>query len=113
MFAYSPRENTKSYEMEDNIPDEVKLRRLGEVIELQRKISLEVNKRMIGKTEEILIESLSKKSGEELMGRTGCNKSTIVPRYNNDKNREYKTGEFVKARIIKSNSATLFGEIVD
>ena len=64
--------------MEDNVPDEIKSRRLAEIIELQRKISLENYKLMIDRKKEILVESLSKKSKEFVMGRTDCNKSVIV-----------------------------------
>ncbi|MDD5361853.1 MAG: tRNA (N6-isopentenyl adenosine(37)-C2)-methylthiotransferase MiaB [Ignavibacteria bacterium] len=103
-FAYSPRENTKSYKMIDDVPQDVKMRRLDEIIQLQRKLSLKMNKKLVGKTNEILIESLSKKSGDFFMGRTDCNKSVIVPR------KKYMIGDKIKVKIIKSNSATLFAE---
>ena len=101
-FAYSPRENTKAYRMEDDIPHEVKTRRLDEIIQLQRKISADIFKNMVNKEAEILIESYSKKSKDYLMGRTDCNKPVIIPENGN------KIGEKVKVKIIKSNSATLF-----
>ncbi len=104
MFAYSPRENTKAYKYLDDIPYEIKQKRLEEIIELQRKISLKINKELIGKEKEILIETTSKKSPDFLMGRTDCNKSTIIPKAN------HKIGDFVKVKINKANSATLFGE---
>jgi tRNA-2-methylthio-N6-dimethylallyladenosine synthase len=103
-FAYSPRENTKSFKMIDDVPQDVKMRRLDEIIQLQRKLSLKTNKKLVGMTKEILLESESKKSGEFLMGRTDCNKSVIVPR------RNYLIGDKIKVKIIKSNSATLFAE---
>jgi tRNA-2-methylthio-N6-dimethylallyladenosine synthase len=106
MFAYSPRENTKAYKYLDDIPYEIKQRRLEEIIELQRKISLKINKELIGKEKEILLETTSKKSPDYLMGRTDCNKSTIIPKENR------KIGDFVKVKINKANSATLFGESV-
>lgn len=104
MFAYSPRENTKAYKYLDDIPYEIKQKRLEEIIELQRIISLKINKELIGKEKEILIETSSKKSPDYLMGRTDCNKSVIIPK---DK---LKIGDLVKVKINKANSATLFGE---
>ena len=79
-FAYSPRENTKSYRMPDDVPKEVKTQRLDEIIHLQRKVSAKIYKSMVGQTKEILIESTSKKSTDFLMGRTDCNKSVILPK---------------------------------
>jgi tRNA-2-methylthio-N6-dimethylallyladenosine synthase len=102
MFAYSPRENTKAYRMKDDISKDIKLRRLEEIIEQQREISSVRNKKMTGKTVEILVESVSKKSQNFLMGRTDCNKSVIVPKGN------LKPGDFTRVKILKSNSATLF-----
>jgi tRNA-2-methylthio-N6-dimethylallyladenosine synthase len=106
MFAYSPREHTKAFEMTDNVPVEIKKKRLSEIIELQRLISTEINKNLVGTVNEVLLESVSKKSNDFLMGRTDCNKSVIVPKGNN------KIGDFVNVKIKKTNSATLFGEIV-
>ncbi|MFZ4591108.1 MAG: tRNA (N6-isopentenyl adenosine(37)-C2)-methylthiotransferase MiaB [Ignavibacteria bacterium] len=103
-FAYSPRENTKSYRMTDDVPMEVKVRRLDEIIHVQRKVSARIYKGMVGKTEGVLIESNSKKSDDYLMGRTDCNKSVILPKGSN------KIGDLVNVKIVKSNSATLFAE---
>lgn len=103
-FAYSPRENTKSFRMPDDVPNEVKTQRLDEIIQLQRKVSAKIYKNMVGQTKEILIESTSKKSTEYLMGRTDCNKSVILPKENNC------IGDIVNVKILKSNSATLFAE---
>jgi tRNA-2-methylthio-N6-dimethylallyladenosine synthase len=103
-FAYSPRENTKSYRMTDDVPYEVKTQRLNEIIHIQRKVSAKIYKNMVGKTKDILIESVSKKSDDYLMGRTDCNKSVILQREMN------KIGDIVKVKIVKSNSATLFAE---
>ncbi len=107
MFAYSPRENTKAFRMEDDVPEEVKQRRLTEIIELQRNISLRQNKKLIGSVKEILIENISKKSEDFLMGRTDCNKSVIVP------GKGLKIGDKVFVKIDRVNSATLFGSIVN
>jgi len=106
MFAYSPRENTKAYRLEDSIPLEIKKKRLEEIIELQRQISYNINEKMVGGVKEILVETVSKKSDDYLMGRTDCNKSVIIPKNG------HKIGDFVNVRILKANSATLFGETI-
>ncbi len=106
MFKYSAREKTKAYQMGDDVDDETKTKRLMEIIELQRQISFELNSKMVGKTYEILIESLSKKSDEMLSGRTDGNKSVIIPKNGTS------IGEKVTVKIAKANSATLFGEVV-
>lgn len=103
MFAYSPRENTKAYRMNDDVPAITKKKRLEEIIEIQRKISLEINKLTINKTKKILLEVLSKKSPEFIMGRTDCNKSVIIPKNN------HNFGDLIDVIIEKVNSATLFG----
>ena len=119
-FAYSPRENTKAFYLEDKIDEETKKRRLDEIITLQRKISVEINQNLIGKTMPVLIETISKKSGDFFMGRTDCNKSVIIPKehsYVNESGelthkKSLSIGEFVNVKINKVNSATLFGETV-
>ena len=105
-FAYSPRENTKAYKYLDDIPYEIKQRRLDEIIELQQKIAYKINNTLVNTEKEILIETTSKKSPDFLMGRTDCNKSTIIPK------EFFKIGDFVKVKINKANSATLFAEAV-
>lgn len=105
MFKYSPREGTKAFQMKDDVADEIKTRRLNEIIDLQQKISWEINQSLIGKEETILIESLSKKSDEFYSGRTDSNKICIVPR-----NDSYNIGDYIKVRINRATSATLFGE---
>lgn len=117
-FVYSRRENTKAYNMEDTIPEEIKRRRLDEIISLQRKISSEINKDLIGKTKKVLIESLSRKSDDFFMGRTDCNKSVIIPKEVSHINTSGKLimkkslsiGDFLNVKINKANSATLFAE---
>lgn len=106
MFKYSPRENTKSWEMGDDIPDEVKVRRLNEIIDLQQTISLRRNRAHIGTTLEILVERESAKSNDEWMGRSDTNKVTVFPK------EKARVGETVRARIHNCNSATLFGTLV-
>lgn len=108
MFKYSPREGTKAFKMEDDIPEEEKLRRLNEIIELQNKHSKELNEKEIGKTFEVLAEGPSKKRKNEWMGRTKHNKVVIFD--NTDENVLY--GDLIQVKIKKANSATLFGEVV-
>ncbi len=103
-FKYSPRENTKAWNMGDDVPDEVKGRRLEEIINLQRRISLEINREAVGATETILLEGPSKRSEMEWIGRTDANKSVIVPKG------EFSIGDYIDVRITSSTSATLFGE---
>ena len=106
MFKYSPREHTKAYSIHYSVDDEVKTRRLQEIIDLQTHISFERNSQMVGKDFEVLIESLSKKSDRMYSGRTDGNKSVIIPMNG------FKPGDKVMAKIIRANSATLFGELV-
>ena len=105
MFKYSPRENTKAWEMGDDVSDEIKVQRLNEIIELQQKISLEQNQPLVGKTVEVLVERESAKSSDEWMGRTDANKVTVFPKGN------AKIGDLIKVKVHKVNSATLFGMI--
>lgn len=107
MFKYSPREGTKAYKMEDNVPEDVKGKRLQEVIALQQQISSEINNSLIGKKEVMLIEGNSRKSDDFLSGRTDSNKVVIIPKQDN-----LKEGDFVEVEINKSTSATLFGTYI-
>lgn len=120
MFTYSRRPNTKAYRMEDDIDNEIKTRRLDEIIALQREHSYELYKEQIGKEKEIILETLSKKSDDYYMGRTDCNKSVIVPKHKSfvKENGElmlektFNIGDAVKVKITKANSGTLFAEPV-
>ena len=107
MFKYSERPGTyASKHLPDDIPEETKVRRLNELIALQNELSAESNRRCIGQEVEVLIEGVSKRSREELFGRTGQNKVVIIPRG------EHRIGQTVKARILESSSATLRGEVI-
>lgn len=106
MFKYSPRENTKAWNMGDDVPDDIKSRRLNEIIDLQRTISLEINKGMIGQTYRVLVEGTSKKSDSYFMGRTDTNKTVIFPEG------DFKVGDYITVKIYDANSATLFGHVV-
>ncbi|MFH1194207.1 MAG: tRNA (N6-isopentenyl adenosine(37)-C2)-methylthiotransferase MiaB [bacterium] len=107
MFKYSPREGTKAFKMNDDVPEETKLKRLNEIIDLQRNISLEVNRNSIGTEEVVLVEGYSKKSNEFLSGRTDTNKVVVFP-FNPD----VKEGDYIKVKINRATSATLFGELI-
>jgi tRNA-2-methylthio-N6-dimethylallyladenosine synthase len=106
MFKYSPRENTKAWDMGDNVPEEVKVRRLNDIITHQQAISLRRNQALVGTTVEILVERESAKSEVEWMGRTDTNRITVFPKEN------ARLGEIVKIKIHNCNSATLFGTLV-
>ncbi len=105
MFKYSERPGTKAARhMPDDVPEEVKNRRLSEIIDLQNELALASNRRDVGKTFEILVEGVSKRSDEKLFGRTSQNKVVVIDR------RAHRTGDYVKVRIVDCTSATLFGE---
>jgi tRNA-2-methylthio-N6-dimethylallyladenosine synthase len=105
-FKYSPRENTKAWFMNDDVTEEEKGRRAYEMTELQHRISLEINQRLAGAAETILVEGPSKKSSDFWMGRTDSNKTVIFP-YNGE-----QPGEYIMVKIDRVNSATLFGHTV-
>ena len=108
MFKYSERPGTyASKHLPDNIPDEEKIRRLNEMIALQTEISAQQNKKDEGKEFDVLLEAFSKRSREQLMGRTEQNKAVVV-----DKG-SHHIGETVRVRITGSTSATLLGSIVE
>lgn len=107
MFKYSPREGTKAFEMNDDITDEVKTKRLNDIIDLQHSISYEINQSQIGTDEIVLVEGFSKKSDHFLSGRTDTNKIVIIP-----SKKEISIGDYVKVKINRATSATLFGDFV-
>ena len=107
MFKYSERPGTlASREMPDNVPEDVKIERLNRMIALQNELSLESNRRDIGKEFEVLVEGPSKRNPQEYCGRTSQNKFVVFPKGNSSK------GDFVKVRISDASSATLHGELV-
>lgn len=108
MFKYSERPGTfAARHLEDNIPEDIKSRRLDEIIQLQNKLSLESNMRDLGKTFEVLAEGTSKRSKDELFGRTQQNKVVVFPKGN------YKAGDFVMVTVTEASSATLKGKIAN
>lgn len=107
MYKYSERPKTLAERrFEDNIPDEVKGRRLEEVIAIQQENSLAWNKKHIGTIQTILVEGKSKRSEEQLSGRNDGNAMVVFPKGNHQK------GEYVKVKIVDCTSATLIGELV-
>jgi tRNA-2-methylthio-N6-dimethylallyladenosine synthase len=108
MFKYSPREGTKSFKMGDDVKDEIKTKRLQEIIALQQKISYDLNQDLINKKEVILVEGFSKKSEQFLSGRTDTNKVVIVPF-----NERINEGDYIKVKINRATSATLFGVVAE
>jgi tRNA-2-methylthio-N6-dimethylallyladenosine synthase len=104
-FKYSPRENTPAFKMIDDVKDEVKTGRINEIIALQQQISLEKNRKQIGQVLEVLVEGESKKSSDEWQGRTDGNRTVVFPKGN------HRIGDYIKIRIDRSNSATLFGSV--
>ena len=108
MFKYSERPGTyASKHLPDNVSEEVKIRRLTELIDLQTNLSAEANKRDEGKEFTVLVENFSKRSREQLCGRTEQGKMVVFDKGN------HHIGEFVRVRITGSTSATLFGEEVE
>ena len=108
MFKYSAREGTKAYNMQDDVPDEIKTKRLQEIIELQQQISFKINQGLIGKEEIILVEGFSRKSDKFLSGRTDTNKVVIIPL-----DEIIKQGDYAKIKINRATHATLFGELIE
>lgn len=107
MFKYSERPGTVAAKrMPDNVPEDVKVRRLSEIIALQNQIANESNQNDIGRTFEVLVEGFSKRSKEQLFGRTSQNKVVIFPREGRH------IGEFIKVKVLSASSATLIGEVV-
>ena len=107
MFKYSERPGTVAAKrMPDNVPEETKVRRLNEIIALQNEVSNQSNQNDIGKTFEVMVEGFSKRSKEQLFGRTSQSKVVIFPREGRH------IGEFIHVKIKSATSATLFGDVV-
>ena len=107
LFKYSERPGTyASKHLPDDVLEEEKIRRLQGMIDLQNQLSEESNRRDIGKTFEVLIEGFSKRSREQLFGRTSQNKVVIFDK------QDLHVGQFIQVKITRASSATLFGEVV-
>jgi tRNA-2-methylthio-N6-dimethylallyladenosine synthase len=108
MFKYSERPGTLAAKrLPDDVPEEVKIRRLNEIIALQNELSNKSNQNDIGKVFEVMVEGFSKRSKEQLFGRTSQNKVVIFPREGR------KIGEFIHVKIKSASSATLIGDVVE
>lgn len=108
MFKYSERPGTyASKHLPDDVPEEVKLRRLSEMIELQTRLSAERNAMDVGREFDVLVEGFSKRSREQLFGRTSQNKVVVFDKGN------HRIGDIVRVRVTSSSSATLKGEALD
>ena len=108
MFKYSERPQTYAErKYEDDVPEEVKQRRLEEIIELQNEHSLESNQKEIGRVHTVLVEGTSKKSNEQFFGRTDTNKGVVFDR------EDYEKGDYVKVRIDDCTSSTLLGTALE
>ena len=107
MFKYSERPGTYAAKyLEDNVPEEVKIRRLQEMIDLQSQLSLESNLRDVGRVVEVLIEGFSKRSREQLFGRTQQNKVVVFDKQG------YRIGQYVQVLVENATAATLLGKPV-
>ena len=108
MFMYSERPETyAARKYEDDVPEDVKKRRLSEIIRLQSSISLDNNMAEIGRVHTVLAEGPSKRSDEQLCGRTDTNKMVVFDRA------DFRSGEYVRVKITDCTSATLLGEAID
>ena len=108
MFKYSERPGTyASKHFQDDIDEDTKVRRLNELIALQNELSAESNQKCIGKTYEVLVEGVSKRSKDQLFGRTEQNKVVVFDRGNN------RIGDFIQVQITESSSATLKGIVLN
>lgn len=108
MFAYSERPGTPAAKkLKDDIPEDIKQRRLNEIIEMQSRLSFERNKEEIGKISKVLVEGSSKKSEDFLKGRNGQNTTVVFPKGN------YKKGDYVNVLINDCSQGTLFGIAVE
>ena len=107
MFKYSERPGTYAAKnLPDDVPEEVKIQRLQRMTDLQNQLSEESNLRDVGKEFEVLVEGFSKRSREQLFGRTSQNKVVIFDK------KDFHIGQFIRVRIVRASSATLFGEPV-
>ncbi len=107
MFKYSERPGTyASKHLPDDVPEDVKISRLNEMIQLQTELSAEANRRDVGRVFDVLVEGFSKRSREQMCGRTEQNKMVVFDRGNSH------VGQTVRVRITDSTSATLMGELV-
>jgi tRNA-2-methylthio-N6-dimethylallyladenosine synthase len=107
LFKYSERPGTyASKKLPDTVPEEEKIRRLNELIDLQNKLSGESNMRDLGKEFDVLVEGFSKRSREQLFGRTQQNKVVVFPKGN------AHVGQLVRVKVTDCTTATLLGQVI-
>src|SRR5690606_1524057 len=107
MFAYSERPGTlAARKMADDIPDEVKKRRLQEVIDVQQELALQRTQRFVGQTVEVLTEKVSKKSDQHWSGRNSQNTTVVFTKG------DYNVGDFVLVKVTDCTTSTLIGEAI-
>jgi MiaB/RimO family radical SAM methylthiotransferase len=112
MFAYSLREKTHAHRTyKDDVPEEVKQRRLNEIIETFRKYMLQKNRQEIGKTHLVLIDGPSRKASQDYVGRTDTNKKVILPEAASQS--DLQPGDYVAVRVTDMQGQTLFGEVLE
>ena len=111
VFAYSPEEGTPAYEMEDNVPQEIKQERVDAIMEIQQNISLEINEKRVGTVEKVLIDRIE---GDYYIGRTQYDSPEVDDEIliSIDDN-ELNVGDFVNVRLIKADYFDLYGEVFD
>jgi tRNA-2-methylthio-N6-dimethylallyladenosine synthase len=110
MFFYSERPGTlAARRYSDDVPEDVKKRRLDEVVKLQNRLSLEKNKEDVGKTFKVLIEGDSKKSADDWRGRNSQNKVVVFPK----EGKAFRKGDYVQVAIEDCTGATLIGRVVE
>ena len=108
MFKYSERPDTAAAKrFQDDVPEEVKGRRLQEIIDLQQLLSLESNRRDIGKSFEVLVEGFSKRSNKFLFGRTSQNKVAVFEAH------DFKPGDYVTVTVTECTPATLISKVAE
>jgi len=106
LFKFSPRQGTKALEMSDQIPESIKQERLESLIFHQKKITEKKNRKFLGKEEEILVESESKRNPSELMGKTRTNRNVIFKRNG------IEIGSLIRVKIVEMRGLTLFGQVI-
>jgi tRNA-2-methylthio-N6-dimethylallyladenosine synthase len=110
MFFYSERPGTlAARRYTDDVPEEVKKRRLEEIVRLQNRLSLEKNREDLGKSFEVLIEGDSKKSVDDWRGRNSQNKVIVFPKADYP----YRKGDYVQVKVNDCTGATLIGKIIE
>jgi len=106
MFTYSPRENTKAWKLGDDVPDEVKSRRLAEIIEIQSEIARQINTKEVGVVHEVLVDGPSKRDASHWKGRTDTNKIVV---FSGENVASCAVGDVVRVKVERTNKATLVG----